>query len=357
MNSRFSSLLLKWYDKARRDLPWRGEEDPYKIWLSEVMLQQTQVDTVIPYYIKWVERFPSIESVALATQDELLKFWEGLGYYSRCRNFHKACKIVTARHGGKVPAEWETFLSLPGVGGYTAAAVLSIAFNQPYFVIDGNVKRVMARLLAFSDIVEKGTALFEGKLDKWLNQDRPGDFNEAMMELGSQICRRNEPHCFECPVEYFCKAKAEGNPVVYPNIPKKKERPHKTIVAGIIWSDGKFLIQKRPDEGLLGGLWEFPGGKVENGEALDNTLVREIREETGLSVEPGKKVGAVDHAYTHFSITLHLYHCKLSRSLKANDALDTHRWIQPEERSQFAFPGANHKLFHILESQSWRNHE
>ena len=357
MPSRFSLLLLQWYDKARRDLPWRGEEDPYKIWLSEVMLQQTQVETVIPYYIKWVERFPSIESVALATQDELLKFWEGLGYYSRCRNFHKACKIVASKHGGKVPTEWETFLSFPGVGEYTAAAVLSIAFHQPYSVIDGNVKRVMARLLAFSEIVEKGTALFEEKLDKWLNQDRPGDFNQAMMELGSQICRRNKPRCFECPVESFCKAKAEGNPAVYPNIPKKKERPHKTIVAGIIWNDDKFLIQKRPDAGLLGGLWEFPGGKVEIGEALDNTLVREIREETGLIVEPGKKVGAVDHAYTHFSITLHLYHCKLSKPLKENGAFYKHRWIQPDERSQFAFPGANHKLFQILEFQKWTDHE
>lgn len=352
-HQQFSSRLLTWYDEAQRTLPWRGEKDPYRVWISEVMLQQTQVETVIPYFTKWVTRFPSVQSVAEAKLDDLLKIWEGLGYYARCRNFYKACKLVVAEHDGMVPGRWELFRALPGVGDYTAAAVLSIAFYKPYPVLDGNVKRVMARLLAFGAEVERGSRLFHQRLNEWSDADRPGDFNQAMMELGSQVCRRNDPHCFECPVASICLGHCEGDPTAYPVVPQKRRRPHRTIVAGVVWRDGKFLIQRRPEEGLLGGLWEFPGGKVERGESLHAALVREIEEETGLVTTPSRKVGSVDHAYTHFSITLHLYHCTPVDDPGPNGLLAHQQWIEPEERSRFAFPRANHKLFEILESQSW----
>ncbi len=349
----FSERLLHWYDREARNLPWRGTKDPYRIWLSEVMLQQTQVETVIPYYEKWLAQFPTLESVACAERDELLKVWEGLGYYSRCRNFHEACRLVKKSHSGEIPMNWSDFRALPGVGDYTAAAVLSIAFQQAHPVVDGNVRRVMARMLSYSEPTENGVALFKGRLAELLNSDRPGDFNQAMMELGSEVCKHSKPRCSDCPVARTCQSKQDGTVGKFPVKSVKKSRPHRTVVAGIIWRGKKFLIQKRPAEGLLGGLWEFPGGKVEKGESLRDALIREIQEETGLAVEEGKKVGAVDHAYTHFSITLHLYHCRALNCSQFHRGNQRRRWISPDERSEFAFPRATHKLFKILDSGTW----
>ncbi|MEE2876552.1 MAG: A/G-specific adenine glycosylase [Candidatus Neomarinimicrobiota bacterium] len=349
----FSEDILHWYDGNARDLPWRGENDPYRIWLSEVMLQQTRVETVIPYYNRWLKRFPTLESVAKSERDQLLKAWEGLGYYSRCRNFHEACRLVWTKYGGDIPMAWEAFRSLPGVGDYTAAAVLSIAFNQSYPALDANVRRVMARLLSYTKPMEKGTPRFKIKLLEWMDNRRPGDFNQAMMELGSEVCRNSKPRCSVCPLVRFCQSKQDGTVSDFPVKSARKPRPHRTIVAAIIWREGRFLIQKRPDDGLLGGLWEFPGGKVEKGESLSDALIREIHEETGLLVKEGKKVGKVNHAYTHFSITLHLYHCRLLNGSIFHSDSKLCRWISPVERSQFAFPRANHKLFEILDLRSW----
>ncbi len=316
------------------------------------MLQQTQVKTVIPYYWRWLERFPTIHSVASSSQDETLKVWEGLGYYSRCRNFHRACQIVQWTYGGEVPSTWKEFRPLPGVGDYTAAAVLSFAFGRVHPVLDGNVSRLMSRLLAFTDPVTRGQKVFLKRLNEWIDHDRPGEFNQAMMELGSLVCRRNQPHCFACPVTDSCLAYRKGIAEELPVRSLKKPRPHRTIVAGVIWDDRKFLIQKRPEDGLLGGLWELPGGKVTRGESLEAALMREIAEETGMRVEVEKPIGSVDHAYTHFSITLSAYHCSvLSGSGTRNESVG--RWIVPSDISRFAFPRANHKLFNLLESEGW----
>ncbi|MCH7732246.1 MAG: A/G-specific adenine glycosylase [Candidatus Marinimicrobia bacterium] len=351
----FAKDLLSWYGRHKRSLPWRGESDPYKIWLAEVMLQQTQVNTVIPYYHRWLKKFPNVNSVAKDTQDAVLKMWEGLGYYSRCRNFHKACQIVLNKFGGEIPSTWEEFRNLPGVGDYTASAVLSFAFKQPYPVLDGNVNRVMARILAYPKPVAKVQKEFLAFLSDKIDHQRPGEFNQAMMELGSLVCRKNQARCLECPVSEFCKGYTKGEPERYPIQERKKPRPHQTIVAGVIWNEGRFLIQKRPENALLGGLWEFPGGKVQNGENLESALIREIREETGISVIPSTKIGEINHAYTHFTITLHGYHCTMLNEQKSVYNGTHRKWITREEIRDYAFPKANHKLFEKLDSENWQH--
>tara|TARA_B100000029_G_scaffold375236_1_gene369580 strand:+ start:22347 stop:23435 length:1089 start_codon:yes stop_codon:yes gene_type:complete len=351
----FSKLIVDWYRKNCRNLPWRKDKDPYKIWLSEVMLQQTKVSTVIPYYNNWLKRFPTIQHVASSDIDEVIKIWEGLGYYSRCRNFYRACKIIVDKYDGTIPFDWTSFRSLPGVGDYTAAAVLSIAYNYSYPVIDGNVRRVLARIMSYDKIVKKGDVEFRLKLEGLIDKKFPGDFNQAMMELGSIICKRTKPDCNHCPVFQFCKSYKEGTTHNFPVVIKKKKPPHNTIVVGIIWKNKKFFIQKRPYNGLLGGLWEFPGGKLKKGEKLIDALVREIYEETGFCIAVGKKVGSVKHEYSHFSISLHLFNCQLINNSQKILCSKSQRWISPGNQSKFAFPKANHKLFQMLESQSWDN--
>ena len=344
----FADRLIGWYTEHRRSLPWRGETDPCRIWISEVMLQQTQVETVIPYYRRWIESLPTVQSVAAATQDDLLKLWEGLGYYGRCRNFHRACRIVEQDYGGEIPRTWSQFRKMPGVGDYTAAAVLSIAFGEPLPVIDGNVGRVMARITAFSKPVAKGKKPFAEVLQQWIDVKRPGDFNQAMMVLGSLICRKNQPRCDVCPVSGFCEGFRMGRVDQFPIRQTPKKRPHRTVAAGIIWDGDRFLIQRRPDDGLLGGLWEFPGGGVEKGETVEDALIREIAEETGLQVSLLRKIGQVNHAYTHFSITLHAYHCALLNGSRLRTDESERRWIHFEDVAGYAFPRANHKLFELM---------
>lgn len=363
--AQFSEQLLIWYQSHRRVLPWREETDPYRIWLSEVMLQQTQVKTVIPYYHRWLQKFPTLESVALSSLDEVLKVWEGMGYYSRCRNFFKACQIVKREYEGRIPSSWFEFRQLPGVGDYTAAAVLSFAFDKPYPVLDGNVNRVMARLLVFPDNPSKGKKLFIQKLNEWMNPEKPSEFNHAMMDLGSLVCRKHQPRCIPpgngtestetCPINEFCKGYFQGNPELFPVRPEKKPRPHRTIVAGVIWNGDRFLIHRRPENGLLGGLWEFPGGKVRRGESLKKALVREIKEETRLQVTVQKPVGIIDHAYSHFSITLHVFHTSLMGGQEEKSTPDDCKWIAPGDLEKFPFPTANHKIFSILNEEGWRH--
>jgi len=317
------------------------------------MLQQTQVSTVIPYYYRWLERFPTLESVASASQTEVLKVWEGLGYYSRCRNFLKACQIVVKEYNGRIPSSWSEFRSLPGVGDYTAAAVLSFAFGKPYPVLDSNVNRVMARLLIYPHIAVKGKRVFLKQLKEWIDQEHPSEFNQAMMDLGSLVCCKNQPHCIDCPITQFCEGYHQGNPERFPLQPEGKPRPHKIIVAGVIWNKDKFLIQKRPSDGLLGGLWEFPGGKVKRGESPEKALIREVNEETGLEIDVQKPIGAINHAYTHFSITLHVFHCSVINRSRVNKFLFDRKWIDSGDLSDYPFPKANLKVFDILEEEGW----
>ena len=287
--SDFLPPLLDWYDAHKAVLPWRGA-DAYGVWLSEIMLQQTQIETVIPYYNRFLERYPSIHDLAAAPLDEVLKLWEGLGYYSRARNLHKAAQQISQNFYGNFPNTIEILINLPGIGRYTAGAIASIAFGQQAAVLDGNVIRVFSRWLDLADDVSENRVqkqLWE-LADKLVPAERAGDYNQALMELGQKICIPRNPHCGECPVQAHCRAFANGTQTERPVKAKKAPTPHYEVAAGLVRrEDGRLLIAQRPAEGLLGGLWEFAGGKQEEGETLPECLARELREELAIEVEVG----------------------------------------------------------------------
>ncbi len=351
-NRDFAVELLAWYQQHKRRLPWRETRDPYHVWLAETMLQQTQVETVIPYYHRWLKKFPILQSVAEAPIDDLLKYWEGLGYYRRCHHFHQAAQYIFKNHEGTVPQQWASFRPLPGVGDYTASAVLSIAFNLPLPAIDGNIRRVVARLLRKRNLTPYNQRIIKSKLQGWLDKERPGDFNQALMDLGTLVCRPDQAHCQDCPLTKYCQAYKTVNPKAYPRTIRRKPLPHYQVVAGIIWQGERFLIQRRPDKGLLGGLWEFPGGKLQAGETHQAALLREIREECQTEIEVLRAIGSARHAYTHLKITFTLFHCRLRDSVEIPQA-QSRRWITPADVSRYAFPQVNHKLFPLLDQQGW----
>ena len=343
--------LLLWYSENKRLLPFRRTSDPYKIWLSEVMLQQTKVNTVIPYYKRWLKHYPRLQSAADARTDQLLKLWEGLGYYQRCRNFHKALKIVANNYKGKIPSRFDHFINLPGVGEYTAGAVLSIAFKKPIPAIDGNVKRVMSRILGIKNLTPYNKMRIKKTIYKLIPTDDPGGFNQALMELGALLCTPKKPKCAKCPIVHNCSAYKSSKPELYPLPKETKLIPHYIVVTGIIWRDKKFYIQKRDQRSMLGGLWEFPGGKVKNKESLEGALKREIEEECGIIPIIKNKIGFVDHSYSHFSISLYCFHCiegeeKIQFSKKRS-------WITHKEIGLYPFPKANHKLFTLIKTKGW----
>lgn len=328
-----ASLLLDWYENNSRELPWRNNPDPYRVWVSEVLLQQTRVETVIPYFQGWMERFPDIQTLAAASLEEVLAAWEGLGYYSRARNLHKAARLILDEFGGEIPKDMWTLQNLPGVGRYTAAAIASIAYGADEAALDGNIRRVLARVFNF----QLPARSVQGELRLWdlaethLPPGRAGDFNQALMDLGATICVPRQPKCPECPLEAICEARALGVQDQRPIQNPKKKTPHYIVTAAVISRNGSVLIARRPLEGLLGGLWEFPGGKLEQGEDLSSCLKREIEEELGVEVKVGSPVGVYNHAYTHFRVTLHAYHCTLvdgePRPLEVSDL----RWVSLNE--------------------------
>jgi len=346
----FQTLLLRWYDTHQRDLPWRQSKDPYRILVSEIMLQQTQVQTVIPYYQRWLKPFPSFAALAKAPLNPVLKQWEGLGYYSRARNLHKLAQTVMAQYRGQLPATFDELKALPGIGRYTAGAVLSIAFGQDYSVVDGNVMRVLARYFGIrEDITLAATQKHVwGLAERLVPHGKAGDYNQALMELGATICTSRSPLCPKCPVRQSCKALQKGLQNDLPVKKKKQPVPHFHIGAGVIWHQGKILISQRPLKGLLGGLWEFPGGKQERGESLRETVRREIEEELGIRVNVGRKLAEVDHAYSHFKITLHAHDCAYESGKVQSLGVMNWRWVKPQELRKFAFPAANQPVIRKL---------
>jgi A/G-specific adenine glycosylase len=314
MVSEISSRLLAWYACSAREMPWRGHPDPYAIWVSEIMLQQTQVDTVRPYFTRWMEKFPTLAALAEADEQAVLQVWEGLGYYSRARNLHRAARLVMAEYNGQLPASASELKKLPGIGRYTAGAIASIAFNQDEPALDGNIRRVFARLYDLD--LPSGSPAFENRLWQLVTDNLPpgraGDYNQAIMDLGATLCTPHNPTCMLCPLQEICLAQAQGTQELRPVTAARPAVPHITVAAAVIQRDGKIFLARRPSKGLLGGMWEFPGGKQEPGETLEQTLHREIREELATEIEVKQAFGVYQHAYSHFRVTLHAFLCQLS---------------------------------------------
>ena len=346
--------LLQWYDENKRTLPWRDHVSPYGVWVSEVMLQQTQVKAVIPYYLRFMEKYPDIRDLAAASLEPILKSWEGLGYYARARNLHKAANIVVRDMNGVIPDNFTSFLSLPGVGDYIASAVQSIAFGHAHAVVDGNVKRVLARLFCMDTPVNHASAhkVFKAIAEDLLYRKDAGSFNQALMELGALVCRPKNPDCSGCPLSGECLANETGRTGDFPVRIRKKKVPTHHIAIGVIRKEDKILITRRKLDGLLGGLWEFPGGKVEKGEEAEQACAREILEETGIQTRVDTFITRVRHAYTHFKIEMDVFYCTyLSGTIRLNGPID-HKWIRLKEIDKYPFPRANLKFIPLLADEN-----
>ncbi len=335
--------LLAWYDGRERDVPWRGEDSPYRIWVAEVMAQQTRMETVRDYYPDFLERFPDVATLAAAEQEEVLKAWEGLGYYGRARRLHSAAREVVERHGGELPEEVDRLRELPGIGPYTAGAVASIAFGKPEPAVDGNARRVLSRLL---DLEDPSPSELEGAARRLL-ASRPGraaDLNQALMDLGGAVCAPRAPSCGSCPLEESCLARRRGTIELRPPPRSRREVPHQRVAVGLVWSEGRLLMARRPSEGLLGGLWEFPGGKIEEGEEPAAAVRRELREEMDVEVEVGEGLEPVRHAYSHFRVTIHPFHARIVAGTPRARSAEEWRWIAPDAVDEVPLPAANHRI-------------
>ena len=328
----FSNDLLKWYDKNARQLPWRSFPTPYRVWISEIMLQQTRVETVLPYFERFLNQFPDLKTLASASQEDVLRLWEGLGYYSRARNLHKAAQAILSEHDGQIPGTAIKLEQLPGIGHYTAAAIASIAFGEPVAAVDGNIKRIYSRILALQEVF--GSTRFEKAVEDYaptvLSSERPGDFNQAQMDLGSILCLPRQPLCQACPVKDYCLAFQQGVQNELPLRIKKAAVPHYEVCVAVLTFEGKVLLSQRQQTGLLASLWEFPGGKLEQGDnSLEECLKRELLEKTGLVVTVAEKIGVFKHAYTHFKITVYAWYVRLLSPSPLNIP-DNCQWVSPE---------------------------
>jgi A/G-specific adenine glycosylase len=339
-------LILEWYALNARRLPWRGVDDPYAVWVSEIMLQQTQVDTVIPYYRHWMARFPDIQTLAAADEQAVLSAWEGLGYYARARNLWRATRQLVASGRNQLPSDVGELEALPGIGRYTAGAIASIAFGVDAPALDGNIKRVLSRLHDLALPVDRP----EGLRRLWelaaadLARGRAGDHNQALMDLGALICLTRDPRCELCPLKSVCLAYASGVQAERPLKTPRKPIPAIQVAAAVIRRRGRVLIARRPSRGLLGGLWEFPGGKQQEGETLPEALAREIREELGTTIEVGEPVGVYRHAYTHFKVTLTAFEGRLTgvdpRALEASALA----WVKPGELGEYPMGNIDRRI-------------
>lgn len=332
-----SQNLLDWYAKSARRLPWRGRSDPYAVWVSEIMLQQTQVETVIPYFNRWMAQFPTLSILAAAPEQTVLKAWEGLGYYSRARNLHRTARMVVEKFNGSLPSTFTELRMLPGIGDYTAAAIASIAFNQDEAALDGNIRRVFARLYAVKQPArsKEGEAAILSHARQNLPPGKAGDYNQALMDLGATVCLPRTPRCLLCPLQAHCQALQQGIQEQLPISAPRPHVPHFIVTAAVMLREDTVLLAQRRADGLLGGLWEFPGGKVEPGETLPECLIREIREELGVEIEVGAEIGTYRHAYTHFKVTLHAFCCNLQAGEPAALQAADVRWVPLTELLTF----------------------
>ncbi len=348
----FSRRLLGWYRGHRRALPWRATRDPYRIWVSEVMLQQTTVQAVIPYYKRWLRLFPDVRTLARASRQKVLRAWQGLGYYDRARNLHDAARTLVRKFAGRLPDDLGRLRSLPGLGPYTAAAVASIAFDRPCPVLDANVRRVVMRLENIPAPVGPRTdRIILEFLAARLPRRRAGDFNQAVMELGALVCKPRNPLCLLCPLRASCRAAKAGRQELIPPARKTTTRRVEAVVA-IIHKDGRLLVQKRPAGGLLADLWEFPGGKRKRGESLEQALRREVREELRVEVVSARPLTSVKHAYTQFLVHLHAFDVTTDREPVLVPG--SRRWVTLRRLRTYPLPSGSVRLVDFLERAARR---
>ena len=338
--------LLNWFYQHQRRLPWRDDSRPYYVWLSEVMLQQTQVDTVVPYFERFVHAFPDIPALAAADQQAVLKLWEGLGYYARARNLHKTARMVVSQYGGELPADPEALSRLPGFGPYTTAAVASIAFGHPLPVVDGNVLRVFCRFWGIDTDTRQPRVRKElqARLAPFITVAPPSAFNQAIMEVGALVCRPRAPRCNACPLQGDCAAYHTDRTAELPMRSARRPLPHHQIEVGIVWKDRTFLLTRRRQDQMLGGLWVFPGGELKPGETAGETLGRKIQAETGLRVRVGHPYCRVEHGYTHFRISLTAYRCEWLGGEPEALVSDEVIWVGLRDVTAYPLPMANHKV-------------
>jgi len=323
--------LLRWYDRhGRKHLPWKSG-DPYHVWLSEIMLQQTQVATVIPYFERFVARFPSIEALARADVDAVLHLWSGLGYYARARNLHRAAQVLVREHGGRVPRDFEAVARLPGIGRSTAGAILALAFGERHAILDGNAKRVLARYHTVA--APGGSAALEQRLwalaERHTPRTRVADYTQAIMDLGATVCRRTQPSCQTCPLARGCAAYADGNPQAYPRAKPRKTNPVRAVRMLLIRDrKGRILLQRRPPSGVWGGLWGLP-------ECRARDVRRWSRETLGLEIEPERAWPRLRHSFSHFHLDIRPVPARVMNG--AGKVMETgetvwYNWRQPDER-------------------------
>ena len=347
----FSAQLLAWYDEAALTLPWRGSRDPYRVCLSEVMLQQTRVAVVEPYYARFLERFPTVQALAAASLDEVLKMWEGLGYYARARNLHRLAQVIVREHDGQFPTSAEALQRLPGIGRYTAAAIASIAFGERVAVLDGNVMRVLARVTDLAEDITQPTAQEQlwQLAEAMLPAERAGDYNQALMDLGRRVCTPRQPACEACPVSAHCLARQHGTVALRPVKAVKAPVQRARAVAAVLRDeDERVLLVQRPPKGLWGGLWTLPGGLCEAEEALPDALQRHVRAALGVEIEVGNQMAATAQTLTHLRLTLRAFDCRIISGKPRALGVAAYNWVSLVDARGFGLGKADRAIIEKL---------